>query len=60
MAVIRWDAQKWTEWDTPLARMQEGRPYSGEEIDQMNKTGTPTVELPAIEIAAHPETLERL
>lgn len=36
MAVVRWKKQQWFEWDIPLNRMQEGKVYSGNDINAMN------------------------
>lgn len=58
VAVVRWDAQTWYEWDIPLHRMKEGVVYSGEDINRMNRENGAAVHLPSFELAAHPETLE--
>jgi hypothetical protein len=58
VAVVRWDAQTWYEWDIPLHRMKEGVVYSGEDINRMNRENGAPVRLPSFELAAHPETLE--
>jgi hypothetical protein len=58
VAVVRWDAQVWYEWDIPLNRMQQGKAYSGDDIDRMNRENGKPVTLGRFEAAAHPETLE--
>jgi hypothetical protein len=58
VAVVRWDAQTWYEWDTPLNQMKEGVVYSGGDINRMNGENGPPVSLPSFEAAAHPELLE--
>jgi hypothetical protein len=58
VAVVRWDAQTWYEWDIPLNRMQEGKVYTGSDIDAMNQEKGKPVQLASFEAAAHPETLE--
>jgi hypothetical protein len=58
IAVIRWDAQSWFEWDIPLNRMVEGKVYSADDIDRMNRESGKPVQLGSFEAAAHPETLQ--
>ncbi len=60
IAVVRWDAQIWYEWDIPLHRMKEGVIYTGADINRMNNTPGPGVALGPIETAAHPEMLEEV
>jgi hypothetical protein len=59
MAVVKWDAQTWFEWDIPLKRMKEGVAYSGADLNRMNNERGPPAKLAAFELAAHPETLEK-
>lgn len=58
MAIIRWDEQKWFEWDIPMNRMQQGRTYSAADINRMNSENGPAVLLPSFELPAYLETLE--
>lgn len=56
MAVVKWDAQKWREWDTPLNRMKEGQVYSGDDINRLQPEGA-EVALGSFEWPAHLENL---
>lgn len=60
MAVVRWDPQVWFEWDIPLNRAQQGKIYTGDDLNRMNTENGPAVQLPGFELPAHPETLEPL
>jgi hypothetical protein len=57
MAVVKWDAQTWYEWDLPLNRMKEGVAYGAADLNKMNSENGPPVKLPAFERPAYLESL---
>jgi hypothetical protein len=57
MAVVKWDAQTWYEWDLPLNRMKEGVVYGAADLNKMNAENGPPVKLPAFERPAYLESL---
>jgi hypothetical protein len=57
MAVVRWDAQTWYEWDIPMNRMKDGVVYDAAAINKMNSENGPPVKLPAFERPAYLESL---
>lgn len=58
VAVVRWDAQTWYEWDIPWNRVEQGKVYSYEDLARLQRDNGKPVALGPIEQAAHPETLE--
>jgi hypothetical protein len=47
VAVVRWDAQGWREWSAPIDRMEQGKPYSVDELNKMSDEYGPEVKLPS-------------
>jgi hypothetical protein len=57
MAVVRWDAQKWAELKHIADQMASGKSYGADELHRMNEPGAPTIPLPPLEFATHPDRL---
>ncbi len=58
--LVRWDKQVWVEWDIPLHRMKQGRPYSAEELNALTAEDGPPVTLEGFEGAAPADALQEV